>query len=92
MLELLYATGCRASELSSLRLCDMHLDEGYCICRGKGDKQRLVPFGGRAIAAVEPISITSGGSWRPGGRRRRPIGSCSPSAAAACGASGSGNC
>jgi integrase/recombinase XerD len=52
MLELLYATGCRASELSNLRLRDMHLDEGYCICRGKGDKQRLVPIGGRAVAAV----------------------------------------
>ena len=52
MLELLYATGCRASELSGLRMCDMHLDEGYCICRGKGDKQRLVPIGGRAVAAV----------------------------------------
>ena len=52
MLELLYATGCRASELSGLRLVDLHLDEGYCICRGKGDKQRLVPIGGRAIAAV----------------------------------------
>ncbi len=52
MLELLYATGCRASELSGLRMCDMHLDKGYCICRGKGDKQRLVPIGGRAVAAV----------------------------------------
>ncbi len=52
MLELLYATGCRASELSGLRLRDMHLEEGYCVCRGKGDKQRLVPIGGRATAAV----------------------------------------
>ena len=52
MLELLYATGCRASELSHLRLCDMRLDEGYCLCRGKGDKERLVPVGGRAVAAV----------------------------------------
>jgi integrase/recombinase XerD len=52
MLELLYATGCRASEISSLRLCDMHLDEGFCICRGKGDKQRMVPLGVRAIEAV----------------------------------------
>ena len=52
LLELLYATGCRASELSRLRLCDMHLDEGFCICRGKGDKERLVPLGGRAVEAV----------------------------------------
>ncbi len=52
LLELLYATGCRASELSRLRLCDMRLDEGFCTCRGKGDKERLVPLGGRAVEAV----------------------------------------
>ena len=52
LLELLYATGCRASELSHLRLQDVHLDEGYCLCHGKGDKERLVPLGRRAIAAV----------------------------------------
>lgn len=52
MLELLYATGCRASELSNMRLRDMHLDECYCLCRGKGDKERMVPLGARAIQAV----------------------------------------
>ena len=52
LLELLYATGCRASELSNLRQCDMHLDEGFCICRGKGDKERLVPLNARAAEAV----------------------------------------
>ncbi|MDH3717255.1 MAG: tyrosine recombinase, partial [Planctomycetota bacterium] len=52
MLELLYATGCRASELSSLRLLDMHMKEGYCRCHGKGDKQRLVPLGRKAIEVV----------------------------------------
>jgi integrase/recombinase XerD len=52
LLELLYATGCRASELSNLRLQDVHLDEGYCLCKGKGDKERLVPLGRRAILAV----------------------------------------
>jgi len=52
LLELLYATGCRASELSGLRLRDLHLAEGFCMCRGKGDKQRLVPLGGRAAEAV----------------------------------------
>ena len=44
LLELLYATGCRASELSNLRLRDMHLDEHFRICRGKGDKERMVPL------------------------------------------------
>jgi len=53
ILELLYATGCRVSELSKLRLKDVHLDERYCVCHGKGDKQRVVPLGGKAITAVE---------------------------------------
>ena len=53
MLELLYATGCRASELSDLKLADVHLKDAYCICHGKGDKQRLVPIGRRARVAIE---------------------------------------
>ena len=52
LLELLYATGCRASEISNLKLRTVHLDEGYCLCHGKGDKERLVPLGRRAILAV----------------------------------------
>jgi integrase/recombinase XerD len=52
LLELLYATGCRASELSFLKLADLHLDEGFCLCKGKGDKERIVPLGRRAILAV----------------------------------------
>jgi integrase/recombinase XerD len=53
MLELLYATGCRVSELSMLRPRDLHLAERYCLCHGKGDKQRVVPLGRRAVAAVD---------------------------------------
>jgi len=53
LLELLYATGCRVSELSNLAMRDLHLAERYCICRGKGDKQRIVPLGRRAVEAVE---------------------------------------
>jgi integrase/recombinase XerD len=53
MLEMLYATGCRVSELSMMRPRDLHLAEQYCICHGKGDKQRVVPLGKKAIAAVE---------------------------------------
>jgi integrase/recombinase XerD len=52
LLELLYATGCRASEVSTLRLTDVHLGESFCTCRGKGDKERIVPLGRRAIAAL----------------------------------------
>jgi len=53
LLEMLYATGCRASEISNLKMADLHLAESYCICRGKGDKQRMVPLGGRAIEALK---------------------------------------
>lgn len=52
LLELLYATGCRASEASHLRLCDLHMQQGYCVCRGKGNKERVVPIGQRATEAV----------------------------------------
>jgi len=52
LLELLYATGCRASEISGLALADVHLDDGYCKCRGKGDKERIVPINYRAVAAI----------------------------------------
>jgi integrase/recombinase XerD len=53
LLELLYATGCRASEISNLPVRDLHLDEGYCLCQGKGNKQRLTPLGRAAKDAVE---------------------------------------
>ncbi|MFO0871419.1 MAG: site-specific tyrosine recombinase XerD [Pirellulales bacterium] len=53
LLELMYATGCRASEVSQLKLRDVHLDEAYCVCHGKGSKQRVVPLGRRAIDAVQ---------------------------------------
>ena len=52
VLELLYATGCRASELSHLNLEDLYLDQGFCRCHGKGDKQRLVPLSDYAIDVV----------------------------------------
>ncbi|MFM8538889.1 MAG: tyrosine recombinase [Planctomycetaceae bacterium] len=52
VLELLYATGCRASEVSGMRLTDVHLGESFCTCHGKGDKERVVPLGRRAVAAV----------------------------------------
>lgn len=53
LLEMLYATGCRASELSNLRLRDLRLKERYCKCHGKGSKQRMAPLGDAAIEAVE---------------------------------------
>ncbi len=52
LLELLYATGCRASEVAHLSLHDLHLKERFCKCRGKGNKQRLVPLNATAIECL----------------------------------------
>jgi integrase/recombinase XerD len=52
MLEVLYATGLRVSELVGLRAADVNMSAGYLTCTGKGDKQRLVPLGDRAVACV----------------------------------------
>ena len=49
MIELLYATGMRVSELVSVRTSDLHLRERYLTCVGKGNKERLVPTGDEAI-------------------------------------------
>lgn len=53
MLEVLYATGCRVSEVCHLRVRDLSLSEKHLRCEGKGGKQRLVPLGNRAIAAIQ---------------------------------------
>jgi len=53
LLETLYATGSRASEVVGLRLEDMYLDSCFCKCVGKGSKQRIVPLGAPAIAALK---------------------------------------
>jgi len=45
MLEVLYATGLRVSELTGLKLHHVNLHVGYLVCRGKGDKERVVPMG-----------------------------------------------
>ena len=50
LIELLYATGMRVSELITLRPADLHLDGCYLTCTGKGDKQRIVPIGDEAAA------------------------------------------
>jgi integrase/recombinase XerD len=52
MLELLYSTGLRVSELVGLRVADVHMESGSVRCVGKGDKERLVPVGRPALAAV----------------------------------------
>ncbi len=53
MIEMLYAAGLRVSELITLRVADMNAEAGYVRTIGKGNKQRIVPVGKIAIAAVE---------------------------------------
>jgi integrase/recombinase XerD len=52
LLELLYGCGLRASELVGLRAADIDLEGGLVRCIGKGDKERVVPMGSHAVAAV----------------------------------------
>jgi integrase/recombinase XerD len=53
MLEVLYGSGVRISELISLRVRDLRMEEGLAVVRGKGDRQRLVPLGGSAARALQ---------------------------------------
>ena len=69
ILELLYATGMRVSELCNLKLDDVHFDERYIRCIGKGSKVRVVPFGDssricleRYLAEARPAFETKGPS------------------------------
>lgn len=51
LLELLYASGMRVSELSQLKVDDINLENAFIKCRGKGSKERIVPIGRQAINA-----------------------------------------
>ena len=53
MLELLYATGMRVSELVSLNVRDVNLRAGFVRCFGKGSKERIIPVHGKATRAVK---------------------------------------
>lgn len=75
LLELLYAAGLRVSELTGLNLADMDRREKMLRVRGKGNKERIVPYGGKAQEALEAywpvreqLLLQSG----PGRRRRGP--------------------
>lgn len=80
MLELLYASGLRVSELVNLRIGDFHFDVGYLVCRGKGRKERVVPYGrsakrwlGRYLAVARPELIKQANDGFFLSRRGRPM-------------------
>ena len=52
LLEVMYACGLRASEAVGMRLADVDLEEGLLCARGKGSKERIVPIGRQAVAAL----------------------------------------
>jgi integrase/recombinase XerC len=75
LLELLYAAGLRVSELTGLNLADMDRREKMLRVRGKGDKERIVPYGGKAQEALEaywPVREQLLLQTGPGRRRRGP--------------------
>jgi integrase/recombinase XerD len=53
MLEVLYGTGLRVSELTALKSRDVNLSDGFLLCRGKGGKERIAPLGSSAAKAVQ---------------------------------------
>ena len=59
MIELLYATGLRVSELVGVRAMDLHPDEQYLTCVGKGSKERIVPIGEQASQWIARYQATA---------------------------------
>jgi integrase/recombinase XerD len=70
MIELLYATGLRVTELVGVRQSDLHLDEQYLTCIGKGSKERIVPIGEEAARWIR--------EYQSGARRELLKGRSSP--------------
>ncbi|MGZ4134479.1 MAG: site-specific tyrosine recombinase XerD [Tumebacillaceae bacterium] len=59
MLELLYATGIRVSELVALNISDVNLNMGFLKCYGKGSKERIIPLGTMALKTVSDYVMRS---------------------------------
>jgi integrase/recombinase XerD len=66
LLETLYATGCRASEVVNLKATDVYLDQAFLQCTGKGNKRRSVPLGRPAVAALRAYLAESPVAHAPG--------------------------
>ena len=64
ILETLYSCGLRVSELCTLKISDLYLDEGFIKVEGKGNKQRLVPISSRAIKEITTWMQIRNSSWR----------------------------
>ncbi|MDO4522168.1 MAG: site-specific tyrosine recombinase XerD [Eubacteriales bacterium] len=76
MLELLYATGMRVSELLNLELSDVRLDMGYLICTD-GEKERVIPFGKEAAGALARYLDGSRQTFLKGGESEMLFTNCS---------------
>jgi integrase/recombinase XerD len=70
MLELIYGCGLRVSEAVGLAASGLHLDRGYLTVIGKGSKERAVPVGSKATAAVKEYITRARGQLDPSGRTR----------------------
>lgn len=80
MLELLYATGLRVSELVELKVADVNVAQGYVRCLGKGQRERVVPFGSMAarylrayLTEVRPRLVARRSPYLFVNRRGRPL-------------------
>jgi len=69
ILELLYSSGLRVSELTGLNLADMDRKELMLRVRGKGNKERIIPYGGKAEQALEAYGPTREGILRKAGSK-----------------------
>jgi integrase/recombinase XerD len=68
MLEVLYGSGLRVSELAALKVAEINLEDGFLVCRGKGGKERIVPLGRSSGRAVRRYLAEVRPRLDPGGR------------------------
>ena len=69
ILELLYATGMRISEVCGLKTADVNFDAGFLRCMGKGSKERIIPVGGKALESIKLYMEKARAHYARGGAR-----------------------